>query len=111
MLVGDGEERIFGEEVQEVGGVRGGVNPPLGIEAAEILFVLQVIQSVVEQCVVALLAQEWSFQIAFGEHAEAECGEGAAEDAFSVGFADAGAEIGLPFIQQRTSSGAESCFW
>ena len=50
---------------------------------------------------VTRVAEEWGFEIAFGENGETQCGEGALQDGVGGSFTDAGAKIGLPFYKQR----------
>lgn len=60
------EQRAVGEGGEQVGGVRGGVDPvQLRVVSAEVALRLQIGSRFCNQAVVAVRAQEWSFDFPF----------------------------------------------
>jgi len=95
------EQRIGGQESQQVGSVRRGMYPAFNlIEAAEVAFIMEIFERTREERAEALLAEEGRLEVAFGEGGEAECGKRSQEDRVGARFADADTEIGLPLVKE-----------
>jgi hypothetical protein len=66
-LVFDLEQRIGGQESEQVGSVRGGMNPAFNrIEAAEVAFLVKLFERTREERAEALFAEEGRLEVAFG---------------------------------------------